>query len=271
MRSNTLHTLRIALLIGLAVALGLFALSAAIASGRDAATLISLFTTRFLGILIEAMPFLLLGAITSGLIDSFVRPEDIARIMPRNPVLATLAGTGMGIFFPVCECGVVPVVRRLYTKGLPLSVGVAFLLAAPVINPIVLASTWAAFGFGPILIGRFVITGAVALITGLLFSVAARKQDALRPDVMAMVPVQGGSADASMDDVIPLTPVVRRPSLGQGLRHALTAATGDFFDMGRYLVIGSALAAAMQTFIPQDTLTALGSGPILSVLVLQLR
>jgi uncharacterized membrane protein YraQ (UPF0718 family) len=270
MRPNTLHTLRNALLAGLAVALALFALSAGIASGRDAATLISLFTTRFLGILIEAMPFLLLGAITSGLIDAFVRPEDIARIMPRNPVLATLLGTGMGIFFPVCECGVVPVVRRLYTKGLPLSVGVAFLLAAPVINPIVLASTWAAFGFGPILIGRFALTGAVALITGLLFSVAARRQDVLRPDVMALVPVQGGSAEASAGDIIPLTPNVRRPSFGQGMRHALTAATGDFFDMGRYLVIGSALAAGMQTFVPQDTLTALGSGPILSVLVLQL-
>ncbi|MBL8147758.1 MAG: permease [Anaerolineae bacterium] len=270
MRGNTIHSLRSALLFGLAAVLGLFALGALLASGRDPATLITIFSTRFLGILIEALPFLLLGAITSGLIDSFVLPEDIARLMPRNPVLATLFGTGMGIFFPVCECGVVPVVRRLYTKGLPLSVGVAFLLAAPVINPIVLASTYAAFGFGPVLIGRVAITAAVALITGLLFSVAARTKDALRPDVAALVPVAGGSAEASADDIIPLTPVIHRPSFGHGMRHAMTAATGDFFDMGRYLVIGSALAAAMQTFIPQDTLTALGSGPVLSVLVLQL-
>jgi hypothetical protein len=269
MRLQTLASLRSTLLLVLAAVLGVFALGAVLASGRDPATVLSIFTTRFLGILIEALPFLLLGAITSGLIDSFVRPEDIARLMPRNPVLATLLGTGMGIFFPVCECGVVPVVRRLYTKGLPLSVGVAFLLAAPVINPIVLASTWAAFGFGPILVGRFVITGAVALITGLLFSVAASRKDVLRPEVMALVPVAGGSVEASPNDIIPLTPVVHRPSFGQGMRHALTAATGDFFDMGRYLVIGSALAAAMQTFVPQETLTALGSGPVLSVLVLQ--
>lgn len=270
MRGHTIHRLRWALLIVLAAALGVFALSALLASGRDPAALLSIFSTRFLGILVEALPFLLLGAITSGLIDSFVLPEDIARLMPRNPVLATLFGTVMGVFFPVCECGVVPVVRRLTIKGLPLSAGVAFLLAAPVINPIVLASTYAAFGFGPVLIGRFVITGAVALITGLLFSLAARPQDVLRRDVLALVPVAGGSAEASADDIIPLTPVVHRLSFGQGMRHALTAATGDFFDMGRYLVIGSALAAALQTFAPQDLLAALGSSPVLSVLALQI-
>lgn len=269
MRIQSLQSLRTLLLIGFAVVLGVLGIGAAIGSGRDPGTLLSIFTTRFLGILIEAVPFLLIGALVGGLIDAFVLPEDIARLMPRNPVVATLFGTVMGVFFPVCECGVVPVVRRLYIKGLPLSAGVAFLLAAPVINPIVFASTFAAFGFGPVLIGRIVITGAVALITGLLFSIAAKPQDALRPEVTALVPVAGGSMGASPADIIPLTPVVHRPRFGAGMRHALGTATNDFFDMGRYLVIGSAMAAAIQTVVPQDTLLALGSGPVLSVLVMQ--
>jgi uncharacterized membrane protein YraQ (UPF0718 family) len=270
MRLSSLHSLRSILLSGLAALLALLAVGALAASGRDAGTLLSIFSTRFLGILIEALPFLLLGAITSGLIDAFIFPEDIARLTPRNPVLATLFGVFMGLLFPVCECGVIPVVRRLYGKGLPLAVGVAFLLAAPVINPIVIASTLAAFGFGAVLIGRVVITAVVALITGLLFSLAARPQDALRSTVLGLNPVMGGADGASLSDVIPLEPVRRRPSFRHGMSHALTAASADFFDMGRYLVIGSALAAAMQTFVPQEALLALGSGPVLSVLVLQL-
>ena len=97
----------------------------------------------------------------------------IVRYMPRNPILSTLAGVFMGIVFPVCECGVVPVVRRLYMKGLPISVGMTFLLAAPFMNPIVFASTYIAFGFGPIFIGRFVITFVVAAAVGLIFALTS--------------------------------------------------------------------------------------------------
>src|SRR5687767_13132719 len=124
---------------------------------------IHVFATRFLGIFIEAAPFLLLGTLASGLIEAFVRREDITRILPRNPIAATVVGAMMGFLFPVCECGVVPVTRRLFNKGLPMSVGIAFLLSAPVMNPVVLASTYAAFGWGPILYGRYIITIVVAI------------------------------------------------------------------------------------------------------------
>jgi hypothetical protein len=166
----------------------------------------------------------------------------------------------------------VPVVRRLYTKGLPVSVGVAFLLAAPVINPVVLVSTYVAFGFGPVLVGRFVITYVVAVIVGLVFAVAARPRDVLRPSASVMlrgVPAGGSSEAVEADLGLPtLAPPAKR-TFRAGLRNAIGTATDDFFDMGRYLVIGSLLAAAMQTFIPQEALTALGSGPVTSVLVMQ--
>ena len=179
-----------ALLIVVALAVVIVLALALIGTGDSFSTILSIFSTRFLGIFIEAIPFLLLGTVASGLIDNFVSPDDIARWMPRNPILATLIGTFMGFVFPVCECGVVPVVRRLYTKGLPMSVGVTFLLAAPAINPIVLVSTYVAFGFGPVLIGRLVITAVVAMAVGLVFAFAARPQDVLRPTSFA--PVMGG-------------------------------------------------------------------------------
>ena len=109
------------------------------------------FVTIFLGIFIEAVPFLLAGSVVSGLIEVYLKRETLFRLIPRQPVVAALMGASMGLLFPVCECGVVPVTRRLYQKGLPVSVGIAFLLAAPVINPIVILSTYAAFGWGPIL------------------------------------------------------------------------------------------------------------------------
>jgi uncharacterized protein len=114
----------------------------------NGADVLSTFSTRFLGIFIEAVSFLLLGSLISGLIAVFLSDEGLSRIIPRNPILATLTGSMLGFIFPVCECGVVPVTRRLFRKGLPVSVGVTFLLAAPVMNPIVFASTYAAFGWG---------------------------------------------------------------------------------------------------------------------------
>src|SRR5690349_5288569 len=87
-------------------------------TGQAPDVLLNIFTTRFMGIFIEAVPFLLLGSLVSGLIESYIRTDDLVRYLPRNPILSTLAGIFLGLFFPVCECGVVPVVRRLYMKGL---------------------------------------------------------------------------------------------------------------------------------------------------------
>src|SRR5262245_29494686 len=107
-----------------ALSLVIIVLVVVIGTGQPAETIISTFSTRFLGIIIEALPFLLLGALVSGVIDAFLTPDDIARVVPRNAFLATIVGAFMGFAFPVCECGVVPVVRRLFKKGLPTWVGI---------------------------------------------------------------------------------------------------------------------------------------------------
>ncbi len=248
------------LVVGLGLAVVL--LAALLGTGDDFGTILNTFSTRFLGIFIEAIPFLLLGTVASGLIENFVSADDIARWMPRNPVLATLAGTFMGFLFPVCECGVVPVVRRLYAKGLPMSVGVTFLLAAPALNPIALVSTYVAFGFGAVLIGRFVFTALVALGVGLVFAYAGRPQDVLRQPTFA--PVMGGDGD-----VIPLYARAPRKPLLVGLRDSIVLAGDEFYEMGRYLILGSLLAALLQTLVSQEVLLALGSGPVISVIVMQ--
>lgn len=231
-------------------------------SGGDPAATLSIFSTRFLGIFIEAAPFLLLGAFVSGLLEVYISREDIIRVIPKNPILATVMGAFLGFAFPVCECGVVPVTRRLFTKGLPLSVGVAFLLAAPVMNPVVLVSTYIAFGSGKILLARFVITAIVAVSVGVIFALSARPQEILRP--VSMTPVTGGSGQ-------PVQPTSSSQfGLATGVYRALRIGSDEFFEMGRFLIIGSILAALMQTFVSQQTLLSLGEGPLISVIVMQL-
>ncbi len=214
------------------------------------------FVTIFLGIFIEAVPFLLAGSLVSGLIEIFVDKASLARYVPKRAVPAAFVGALLGFAFPVCECGVVPVTRRLYQKGLPVSVGIAFLLSAPVINPVVLASTYVAFGWGPVLIGRFAFSILIAFIVGLIFQFA--------PPQEILLSVDDHSHDHDHDHF--------GMAVGNGrvqrLWQAMTIAGDDFIDMVRYLIIGSMLAATMQTFVPQSTLISFGSGPVTSVIAM---
>lgn len=245
------------------LALAAAVLAAALSRGTNPSTLLQIFTLRFLGIFIEAAPFLLLGTLASGLIEAFVSREDIVRWVPRNPVLATVAGAFMGFTFPVCECGVVPVTRRLFSKGLPMSVGITFLLAAPFMNPIVMVGTYIAFWqIAPeIVIGRFVITAVVATAVGLIFAFGTSPQEILVSPTLA--PVAGGSGELALNKS-------RRKPLLVGLREAFSTAADEFFEMGKYLVIGGLLASAMQTLIPQESLQVLSQGPFISVMMMQI-
>jgi uncharacterized protein len=217
---------------------------------------LSIFTAIFLGIFIEAAPYLLLGTLASGLVEVFFNRDEIAALFPRKGFMGAIVGSSLGLFFPVCECGVVPLTRRLFQKGMPPAMGISFLLAAPVLNPITIASTYAAFGPGPVLYGRLGLAFVVAVTTGLIFSLQSDQQSMLRS--LPQPP-----------PVLATGPVVKEPLL-QRLRRMMVIAGDEFFEMGRYLVIGSLLAALMQTFVPQQALIAAGQGPLLSIFVMVL-
>jgi uncharacterized membrane protein YraQ (UPF0718 family) len=213
---------------------------------------LNIFATVFLGIFVEAVPYLLLGTLASGLVEVFMEREQMTRWISHRPVPAAITGAFMGLLFPVCECGVVPLTRRLFHKGLPLSAGIAFLLAAPVLNPIVILSTAAAFGWKAMLFWRIGLSFVIAVIVGLVFSVEKDSANILRP-VMSVE-----------HDHIHQQP----NSFVEKIRAAFVITADEFFEMGRYLIIGALLAAGLQTFIPQSALLAIGNGPVLSVLVM---
>jgi len=213
------------------------------------------FVTIFMGIFVEAVPFLVAGSIVSGLIEVYVGRQAIERFVPRNPIAAAFVGSLLGFTFPVCECGVVPVTRRLYQKGLPTSVGIAFLLSAPVVNPVVILSTYTAFGWGPVLIGRLIFSILIAFTVGIIFSLAKPQEVLLE------------TGDSRIE-TSPSSPAAPHSPLLTRFWQALAIGGDDFLDMGRYLIVGSMLAALMQTIVPQATLLALGSGPIISIIAL---
>lgn len=127
------------------------------------------FKTIFLSIVLEAFPFVLLGVLVSGLLQMFVSEQTIRRLIPKNPILGILFACLVGIIFPLCECGMIPVIRRLMHKGMPVYVAVVFILVGPIINPVVYASTYMAFRSRPeIAYSRMALAFIVALVIGLI-------------------------------------------------------------------------------------------------------
>ncbi len=137
--------------------------------------------TIFLGVVIEAAPFLVVGVLVSQVLAVAVRRDWLVAWLPRGRLTSLTALAGLGAAFPVCECGNVPVARRLIGRGIPVAAALVFLLSAPALNPVVALSTFAAFRDRPsIVVLRLSLTLAVAVGIGLLFSFHPRPAAMLR-------------------------------------------------------------------------------------------
>jgi len=131
------------------------------------------FALAFLSILFEGAPFILLGTLLSGFIDIYLPAGAMDRFLPKNKFLAVLTAGLLGAVFPVCECAVVPVIRRLVKKGLPVSCALTYMLAAPIVNPITALSTWKAFqgqGAAMMVSSRLLLGFLIAVGVGLVVS-----------------------------------------------------------------------------------------------------
>lgn len=206
----------------------------------------------------EAIPFVLVGVLISGLIQTFVKERWIARIMPRNRYLATIFGCGIGLFFPSCECGIVPITRKLINKGMPLHAGIAFMLTGPIINPIVLFSTYIAFGNDWQMVGiRAGLSLAVAFSVSIILSFLFKELPFRIQDGQTAAAIEHGSEQ-----------LAARLPLNKRLYEVIVHAIDEFFSVGKYLVLGAFIAACMQTFVPTSYLLHLGSNPVTSSLVM---
>jgi uncharacterized membrane protein YraQ (UPF0718 family) len=262
-----------------------------IPTGSGSATLNSL-AIVFVSIVLEAIPFMLVGSLVGGFIEAYVSRERMATFLPQKGWLTVCMAAGAGIVFPVCECAVVPVVRRLMGKGLPLSAAIAYLLGGPIVNPVVAASTALAYAFDwPIVILRLTlaygIAVAVGLIMGRIFSdvTAIRKNGAAvdgnnsacdrkelstaHGHALGCYAKNGSTYMADQAKLSPCgcgqshagRPKSRIDKAGSAFIHAMD----DFLAVGHYLVIGAFIAALAQTYIERSSFLALSEIPLLSV------
>ena len=225
---------------------------------------LQLFSQVCVSIVLEATPFLLLGSLVSGFFEVFVPQERIDKFVPKNPLAGALFGVFLGMLMPCCECGIVALVRRLLAKNVPPPTAVAFMLAGPVINPVVLASTVVAFqGDWTMAWWRMGLVGLMALVVAL----ATRRMKA--EDILK--PLGAFSSQAlfgSLDEALPLT--VLNPGLGSRLKAALGHSLGDFLDMGKILVIGAVVAAAFKTWMPEGLVAMFEKDLLMSVLAMMI-
>ncbi len=201
----------------------------------------------FASIIYEALPFIVLGVLIAGLLEEFVPQQAIAKIIPSNRYFAIALGCVLGLVFPMCECGIIVVMKRLLRKGLPLSVCVAYVLAGPVINVIVMTSTFVAFDppqqeaqilGGPyyVVAWRVGLSYLIAFTTAILVDWQWNKHGTklLHPSVTRGL---RDPAVAAADDAI----VIK--SWKERINNITKTALHDFVDIMAFLVLGSILAA----------------------------
>ena len=210
------------------------------------------FAYAFLSILLQGFPFILLGTIISGLLDQFLPAKQILNYLPKIgrfgiPIAATL-----GSLLPMCECAIVPVVRRLLRKGLPLPYGIAWLLASPVVNPIVFLCTFAAFrGQQPLAMATLrICLGFVVAIT-----VAAICQNLPQNKILA----DRKSSNFHEFEIFPLE------TLGTKIAKALLLAVNDFFDVLTWFTLGAGAAALVGTAVNYLVVNSLAINDLLAV------
>jgi uncharacterized protein len=226
------------------------ALLAARAAGAGENDAVETFVLVFSSIVIEALPFVLMGALVAAGIAVLVPDRAFDRVagLPLPLQLPALALSGMA--FPVCECGSVPVARRLILRGIHPAAGLGFMLSAPIVNPIVLLSTWVAYS------GRGLGTEMVAGRAGLGLVVAVSAGWALGRAGPALLRAR----PADRDD--------HEHAHGRRRERFVDHLADDFLFMGKFLVLGAAVAAALQTAIPQSVVSGVADTQVLSVLAL---
>jgi uncharacterized membrane protein YraQ (UPF0718 family) len=205
--------------------------------------------TIFISIFVEALPFILIGTAIATYVKFYVKTEAILKILPKNKLGKCIYLSSLGIFFPVCECGNVPVMKGLIEKKIPPFATISFLLGAPILNPIVITTTIVAFPDRPeIWIARILIALFISVAVGYLFSFSKTEE------IIKQLPDTSKCCSGSHDKKL----------------KSLDHFSAECCTMLSIIAVGAAIAAISQTIIPRATLIELGSNPLTAILVMMI-
>jgi uncharacterized membrane protein YraQ (UPF0718 family) len=237
--------------VGIVVVLFLIRILSPLGAPVSASVLQDLLTLTY-SVIIESLPFVILGIVLSIVVQVWIPDAWVARVLPGNPILRRVMISFLGVFFPVCECGNVPLARGLMLKGFSVSESMTFLLAAPIVNPITIITTYQAFGFDDgILVARILGGFAIANLIGWVFS---RHPD---PD---RILTPGFAAECSLPD--------DHSHATSRWQESVTLFAREAAVIMPVLVIGALIAGLVQVGVPRSVLVELGGNPLWSILAM---
>ena len=211
--------------------------------------------TIFMSIFFDSLPFLLLGSLISAIIETFVSNERMAKLIPKNKFLGSIVGVLLGFFLPACDCAVIPVSKRLLKKKVPINVAISFMLASPIINPVVMLSTYYAFyKTDPKIFWYRLLFGiVVALVIGTIMGIIFKDQDVTTNNSDKECACE--HCDHNHEKENKFVSIVKHTAL-------------DLFDVVKFLMFGALIASLMQVIVPRSVITTFNNNNILSIIVL---
>ena len=228
----------------------------------------------FISIFFESLPFLLLGAIISSVIETYVSNETIAKIIPKNKVLGSIVGVFLGFFLPACDCAVIPVSKRLLKKKVPINVAISFMLASPIINPVVLLSTYNAFyKTNPEIFWYRLLFGIIiALIIGIIMGIIFGKKEVIRNGFLE----EDDECSCHNHDEIEVIGEEKchchkhKHTFKNDFLSICKHTANDLFEVVKYLMFGAMLASLVQVLLPRNILMIFNESKVLSIIALML-
>ncbi|MCD4706325.1 MAG: permease [Candidatus Sabulitectum sp.] len=199
------------------------------------------------GIVLEALPFMLIGAIAGGLVEEYL-PESAVTKLRQKKIKAIMIAALAGLALPVCECAVIPVLYRLLRKGIPPEAALAYMLAGPVVNPVVFTSTLVAYRFNPMVPALRVIAGYIIAVSVAILVSRILKGRIIRDDIPNSSPssIKGNA---------------KEPGIIRAAKHAAE----DILKAGKYFVMGALFAGLLQSAFGRDVLLSVASNPVLAI------
>ena len=208
----------------------------------------------FISIFLESVPFLLLGSFLSAIIETFVSDETLAKLIPKNKILGSIVGILLGFFLPACDCAVIPVSKRLLKKQVPINVAISFMLSSPIINPVVLLSTYYAFYKidSSIFWYRLLFGILIALLIGIMMGIIFNNDKVI------------------INENIECNCHHHSHGFKNKFISIFKHTAFDFFEVVKYLMLGALIASIIQVILPRNILEIFNTNDILSIIILML-
>lgn len=211
----------------------------------------------FVNMILEGLPFLLIGSIVSAIIQLFITEEMIQKVLPKNQIISLLIASIVGIIMPICECAIIPVTKSLIRKKVPIKIAITFMLSVPILNPIVIISTYYAFNDIKIVLIRFLGGIILSIIIGVIVDFLSSKSK----DVLNRKTEYSDLCDCGCltNDYF-----IKKSKIRLCIEHS----NKEFLNILEYYIYGSFLSSIFIELIDENMLISLGKGKIIPIIIM---